>query len=163
MSDAMFRGDCGRCDALCCIALALDRGSQFAIDKPAGEACPNLGADDRCTIHDRLAAAGFGGCAAYDCLGAGQLATAMFSGLDISAPSVSRARLVAFARLRQLQILRLALRRFGHEVELPRGYADLLATDPGVLRRTLAGYVLSARDEGKHQMPHSGDTIRKSP
>jgi hypothetical protein len=137
MPDTRFRGDCGRCDALCCTALAFDRGPHFAIDKPAGVACPNVSPDCRCTIHDRLAAAGFGGCAAYDCLGAGQLATAMFVGLDLSSPSVRRARLDAFARLRRLQVLRFGLDRLGDEVGTPATYAALLLCDFRALERAL--------------------------
>lgn len=65
--------DCGACAALCCVALFLERGDSFAIDKPAGTPCPNLTPGGHtCTIHDRLERAGFSGCARYDCLGAGQ-------------------------------------------------------------------------------------------
>jgi hypothetical protein len=124
-----FRGDCGRCAALCCVALALDRGPHFAIDKPAGEACPHQAADHRCAIHSRLAQSGFAGCAAYDCLGAGQLATAMFAGLDIGLPAIRRARLDAFARLTRLQALRLALSRLGRDIPAPKSYAELLLVD----------------------------------
>jgi hypothetical protein len=162
MSDGSFRGDCGRCDALCCTALAFDRGPHFAIDKPAGVACPNL-TEHQCAIHDRLAARGFSGCAAYDCRGAGQLATAMFAGLDPAADAVRRARFEAFARLRRIQILRLALQRFGHQVQAPASYAELLVMDVDALRDTLVAHVLDARDEGMHQMPPSSDTLRKSP
>ncbi len=54
------------------MAPAFDRSEEFALDKPACAACPNLGADDRCQIHDRLEPEGFRGCVLYDCLGAGQ-------------------------------------------------------------------------------------------
>ena len=54
------------------MAPAFDRSDEFAIDKPARAACPNLGAGDLCRIHDRLEKAGFHGCVIYDCLGAGQ-------------------------------------------------------------------------------------------
>lgn len=64
--------DCGRCVALCCVAPAFARSADFAIDKPAGRPCPNLAADHRCGIHDRLRPSGFAGCTAYDCFGAGQ-------------------------------------------------------------------------------------------
>jgi hypothetical protein len=46
--------------------------ADFAIDKPAGQPCPNLTADFRCGIHERLRDKGFAGCTAYDCFGAGQ-------------------------------------------------------------------------------------------
>ena len=69
---ADLRPDCARCAALCCVTPAFDRSDEFAIDKPACSACPNLDGADRCRIHDRLEPAGFGGCVLYDCLGAGQ-------------------------------------------------------------------------------------------
>jgi len=78
-----LRADCSRCFALCCVAPAFARSSDFAIDKPAGVPCPNLAGDDRCTIHERLRAEGFAGCGAYDCFGAGQrLAQETFEGRD---------------------------------------------------------------------------------
>ena len=67
-----LRADCERCAALCCVAPAFSASADFAIDKAAGQPCPNLRADFRCSIHDRLRPSGFGGCAAFDCLGAGQ-------------------------------------------------------------------------------------------
>jgi hypothetical protein len=80
---ASLRADCGRCFALCCVAPAFARSSEFAIDKPAGVPCPHLGEDHRCTIHTRLRAEGFAGCTAYDCFGAGQrLAQDTFGGRD---------------------------------------------------------------------------------
>jgi uncharacterized protein YjbI with pentapeptide repeats len=80
---ADLRADCSRCLALCCVAPAFARSSDFAIDKPAGVPCPHLATDHRCTIHQRLRPAGFAGCAAYDCFGAGQrLAQQTFGGRD---------------------------------------------------------------------------------
>ena len=54
------------------MALTFSRSADFAIDKPAGEACPNLSTDFRCGIHSRLRSKGFPGCTVYDCFGAGQ-------------------------------------------------------------------------------------------
>ncbi len=79
---ALLRADCSRCAALCCVVPAFTRSADFAIDKPAGRPCPNLSADFRCGIHDRLRPAGFPGCAAFDCFGAGQRVTAEFAGPD---------------------------------------------------------------------------------
>ena len=80
---ADLRADCARCFALCCVGPAFTKSSDFAIDKPAGTPCPNLGTDHRCTIHDRLREEGFAGCTAYDCFGAGQrLAQETFGGRD---------------------------------------------------------------------------------
>lgn len=70
-----LRADCGQCSGLCCVATTLTRSADFAIDKPAGVPCPHLRDDCACGIHDRLAALGFPGCAAYDCFGAGQRVT----------------------------------------------------------------------------------------
>jgi hypothetical protein len=81
LTPAPLRGDCAQCAALCCVAPAFDRSPMFAIDKPAGEPCPNLDASCRCRIHADRSAQGFAGCVAYDCLGAGQYVTqAMFAG-----------------------------------------------------------------------------------
>jgi len=71
-----LRSDCSRCTGLCCVGLHLVRSADFAIDKPAGTPCPNLGDGFGCGIHARLRESGFPGCVAYDCLGAGQRATA---------------------------------------------------------------------------------------
>jgi hypothetical protein len=54
------------------VAPAFTRSSDFAIDKPAGHACPNLGDDNRCGIHSSLRSRGFAGCTVFDCFGAGQ-------------------------------------------------------------------------------------------
>jgi hypothetical protein len=80
---ADLRADCTRCSALCCVAPAFSRSSQFAIDKPAGVPCPHLAEDLRCSIHSRLGPEGFAGCVAYDCFGAGQrLTRTTFVGRD---------------------------------------------------------------------------------
>jgi uncharacterized protein YjbI with pentapeptide repeats len=44
----------------------------FAINKNAGQPCPNLKPDFRCGIHTHLRRQGFRGCTVYDCFGAGQ-------------------------------------------------------------------------------------------
>ncbi|HEY3561056.1 MAG TPA: pentapeptide repeat-containing protein [Kribbella sp.] len=67
-----LRADCDSCFGLCCVVLTFAKSADFAIDKPAGEPCPNLSDDHRCTIHSRLRTEGFQGCTVYDCFGAGQ-------------------------------------------------------------------------------------------
>jgi hypothetical protein len=67
--------DCARCVGLCCVVLPFARSADFAFDKPAGEWCRHLAADQRCRIHDRLQDSGMRGCVAYDCFGAGQAVT----------------------------------------------------------------------------------------
>jgi hypothetical protein len=78
--------ECGSCVGLCCVALGLTRSADFAIDKAPGQPCPNLQADHRCSVHHVLAETGFAGCAAYDCLGAGQKVVQVVFGGDTSAP-----------------------------------------------------------------------------
>jgi uncharacterized protein YjbI with pentapeptide repeats len=57
---------------LCCVSHSFKESGFFAIDKPAGQPCPNLLADHGCGIHDSLREKGFKGCTIYDCFGAGQ-------------------------------------------------------------------------------------------
>lgn len=78
-----LRADCERCFALCCVAPAFSASVDFAINKNAGQACPNLQANFRCGIHTRLRQQGFRGCTVYDCFGAGQkVSQVTFSGQD---------------------------------------------------------------------------------
>jgi uncharacterized protein YjbI with pentapeptide repeats len=102
-----LRADCERCFGLCCVAPAFAASADFAIDKPAGHPCPNLGPDFRCEIHARLRQRGFPGCAAYDCLGAGpKVAQVTFGGRDWrSAPRTARRMFAVFAVVRQLHDL----------------------------------------------------------
>jgi uncharacterized protein YjbI with pentapeptide repeats len=69
---ADLRADCGSCYGLCCVALTFSKSADFAIDKAAGEPCPNLDDGFRCGIHSKLRSKGFQGCTVYDCFGAGQ-------------------------------------------------------------------------------------------
>jgi uncharacterized protein YjbI with pentapeptide repeats len=102
-----LRADCARCFALCCVAPAFAASADFALDKPAGRACPNLRPDLRCGIHERLRPLGFPGCAVYDCFGAGQqVAQVTFGGRDWrEAPHTARQMFDAFAVMRQLHEL----------------------------------------------------------
>ncbi|SLN59466.1 hypothetical protein AQS8620_02652 [Aquimixticola soesokkakensis] len=93
--------DCAACTALCCLSLALDRGDQFAIDKPAGLPCPNL-EGFACGIHDKLATAGFAGCIRYDCAGAGQRVSAFFNRDWRRDPKVTRDIMEAFRLMRDI-------------------------------------------------------------
>ena len=132
----------------------------FGLDKPAGEACPHLAADCRCTIHADRAARGFAGCAAFDCRGAGQLATALFNGLSWrDGDAVRRQMLRVFGLLLEIQRLRLVLRRLGRRDLLGRlgpedGWtlAALLTTAPAAIRDTqdaLRQTVQSRRTESR--------------
>ena len=102
-----LRADCARCFGLCCVAPAFAASADFAIDKPAGRPCPNLGADFRCGIHHELRGRGFAGCAVFDCFGAGQrIAQVTFGGRDWRrSPELAEPMFAAFAVLRQLHEL----------------------------------------------------------
>ena len=102
-----LRADCTRCVGLCCVALTFAVSADFAIDKPAGEACPNLAPDFGCSIHARLREEGMPGCVAYDCFGAGQHVTqSTFAGVDWRASSEVAGRMFdAFSVMRQLHEL----------------------------------------------------------
>ncbi|MER6960557.1 pentapeptide repeat-containing protein [Streptomyces sp. NPDC000618] len=105
---AGLRGDCENCFGLCCVALPFARSADFAIDKPAGKACPNLGEDHRCGIHAQLRQKGFTGCTVYDCFGAGQKVSQLtFGGRDWRTASRADARRMAdvFPVVRQLHEL----------------------------------------------------------
>lgn len=99
-----LRRDCQRCFGLCCVAPATRASPDFAIEKDAGEPCPNLADDFSCGIHDTLRERGFPGCAVYDCFGAGQrVAQETFGGRDWrSDPSIAKPMFAAFMVMRQL-------------------------------------------------------------
>lgn len=103
-----LRGDCANCFGLCCVALPFARSADFAIGKPAGKPCPNLGEDHRCGIHARLRQKGFTGCTVYDCFGAGQkVSQVTFGGRDwLTADREHARRMVeVFPVVRQLHEL----------------------------------------------------------
>src|SRR6266545_8173131 len=130
-----LRADCGRCAALCCVAPAFAVSADFAIDKPAGQPCPNLRADFRCGIHDGLRERGFPGCAAYDCFGAGQhVVQVTFGGRDWrQEPEIAESMFAVFGLTRQLRQMlwylteALTLGPFAGEVAEARGRVERLA------------------------------------
>ncbi|AZK48867.1 pentapeptide repeat-containing protein [Paenibacillus lentus] len=78
-----LQADCENCFGLCCAALPYAASVDFAIDKNAGQPCPNLQPDFRCGIHQSLRQRGFRGCTVYDCFGAGQqVSQVTFRGRD---------------------------------------------------------------------------------
>jgi Pentapeptide repeats (8 copies) len=99
-----LRPNCSNCFALCCTAFGFSRSADFAIDKPAGTPCPNLGADFSCGIHDRLRPRGFRGCTVFDCFGAGQaVSQGLFDGVSWrDQPDSRSAMFAAFKVMRQL-------------------------------------------------------------
>jgi uncharacterized protein YjbI with pentapeptide repeats len=102
-----LRADCARCFGLCCVAPAFSASTDFAIDKPAGQPCPNLAADFGCSIHDRLRQRGFPGCTVYDCFGAGQkVAQLTFGGRNWrDAPETAESMFAVFGIMRTLHEL----------------------------------------------------------
>ena len=102
-----LRADCASCFALCCTALAFTRSADFPVSKPAGRPCHHLQADQRCGIHRDLLATGYRGCAAYDCVGAGQrLSQQTFGGRDWrDHPELREPMFAALPVLRQLHEL----------------------------------------------------------
>ena len=102
-----LRADCQACFALCCVVPAFSASADFAIDKPAGQACPNLRQDFGCGIHARLREQGFRGCTVYDCFGAGQkVSQVTFGGRDWrQSPDIARRMFEVFPVIRDLHEL----------------------------------------------------------
>ncbi len=102
-----LRADCANCFGLCCVALAFTASADFAIDKDAGQPCPNLQDDFRCGIHQRLRPQGFQGCTVYDCFGAGQrISQVTYAGQDWrQAPDTARQMFALLPVVRQLHEL----------------------------------------------------------
>ncbi|MEP7177840.1 MAG: pentapeptide repeat-containing protein [Pseudonocardiales bacterium] len=86
---------------------AFSASVDFAIDKAAGQPCPNLAPDSRCSIHSELRPRGFRGCTVYDCFGAGQqVAQVTFGGRDWrSHPGTAGQMFAVFPIMRQLHEL----------------------------------------------------------
>jgi len=175
-----LRADCESCFALCCVAPAFSASADFAINKPAGQACPNLQADFRCDIHTRLRQQGFRGCTVYDCFGAGQrVSQVTFGGQDWRrAPRTAQQMFEVFPIMRDLyellwymtealtlqaaRPLRGELRRALEETERLTGQShdDLLELDVASHRRDVNELLLAAselaRAEVRHRKDHRG-------
>lgn len=150
--------DCGRCAALCCVAFAFDRSESFGHDKQADEVCRHLDGAFACTIHNRLAERGYGGCVRFDCYGAGQrLIQEVFGGTDWrSAPALMPEILSAFRTLRRVHEL---LKLLDAAKSLPLDAADAatrlhlietLNPPAGWTRDGLAGLDVSGRETEVH-------------
>ncbi|UJW83918.1 hypothetical protein [Devosia sp. SL43] len=119
MTESELQSDCSQCVGLCCVALSFDRSDRFGHDKVAGEPCYHLDAAFRCSIHARREALGYDGCEAFECLGAGQRATAVFATRNWRRdPAVARQLYGRFALLTKLQEMRQALMT-AVDLELP--------------------------------------------
>ena len=145
MPEHDLAADCARCAGLCCVVPAFTRSADFAISKPAGQPCPNLGPDSRCAIHAGLRNRGFGGCAAYDCFGAGQQTVQVtFGGRDWrSSPGLAADMFAAFGVMRQLNELRWHLAQ-ASELLSPGGPAGSLSAI-GALREELSEALRAAQ------------------
>ena len=140
-----LRADCERCFGLCCVAPAFSASADFAIDKGAGQACPNLQSDFRCGIHKRLRQQGFPGCTVYDCFGAGQKVTQVtFGGQDWRrAPRTAEQMFEVFPIMRQLH-------------ELLWYLTEALTLQPA---RSLHGELSLALEETERLTRHSADSL----
>jgi uncharacterized protein YjbI with pentapeptide repeats len=168
-----LRPDCASCFGLCCVAPAFSKSSDFAINKPAGTPCVNLGADFGCGIHERLRANGFPGCVVYDCFGAGQkIAQVTFGGRDWRGqPGTAPKMFAAYAVMRDLHEL---LYYLTEALTFPdasglikqlqdaldrtramtlRSAADLIATEPGEVRRDVNPLLLRASELARARVP----------
>lgn len=85
------------------MALAFDRGREFAFSKNPGEPCRNL-SEHSCTIHHKLSKTGFEGCVTYDCLGAGnRVVQEVFAGRSWQQdPRLVGPMMEAFAAMREV-------------------------------------------------------------
>jgi uncharacterized protein YjbI with pentapeptide repeats len=157
--------DCERCFGLCCVAPAFSASADFAIDKDAGQPCPNLRGDFGCAIHDRLRQRGFPGCAVYDCFGAGQqVAQVTFGGRDWrQAPETAGLMFRVFAVMRQLHEL---LWYLEEALALPAArplHGELRRTLRDTERRTHAGPdELAALDLAAHRRDAGALLLRAS-
>ncbi|MEC0169524.1 pentapeptide repeat-containing protein [Paenibacillus graminis] len=102
-----LQSNCESCFGLCCAALPFAVSSDFAIDKNAGQPCPNLRKDFRCGIHTGLRANGFRGCTVYECFGAGpKVSHITFNGRDWrEAPETAAQMFEVFPVMRHLHEL----------------------------------------------------------
>lgn len=108
----LLRSDCAACQDLCCVSLPFDRSESFGFDKRADVPCRHLQPTSGCSIHGRLRASGFAGCADYECFGAGQRVTRELfpEATWRSHPQLARAIFAAFRQLKHVHELRFLLR-----------------------------------------------------
>lgn len=144
MSVSPFQADCQSCFGLCCVALSFERGTQFGHDKVAGQPCQYLAEDFRCRIHAQREELGYEGCEAFDCLGAGQRASAQFAGQNWRRdPSVARRLYASFSLLLRLQEMRQALETAA-ELDLGNGlHAE---------RRDILARIAAQAESGREDM-----------
>lgn len=71
--------DCKKCSGLCCVALFCSKMDGFPEDKQADVPCKYLQTDFKCEIHTQLSKKNMKGCLTYECFGAGQKVTQLYS------------------------------------------------------------------------------------
>lgn len=169
-----LEADCERCVGLCCVALPFSRSADFAFDKPAGEPCPHLDAEHRCDIHAELRSCGMRGCATFDCVGAGQHATALHPTIDPRrSPADAGPILETFATLRVLHELAWLLRDAAtlagddHRDEVAAAsaavasagadVASVRSTDVGRLRARVNEVLVAVADRARTDAAHDRD------
>lgn len=164
-----LRADCSRCAGLCCVAPAFAASADFAIDKPAGHACPNLQEDFRCGIHAQLRERGFPGCTVFDCFGAGQQITQnTFGGRSWrETPELAQAQFAVLPVMRQLHEVLWYLTEAAElraaaslhdEVRTARERAELLSS--GSAEELLAFDVAAFRAEVGELLHRVSETVR---
>lgn len=114
--------DCGSCAGLCCELIAFEASADFAFDKLAGERCRHLTAAHSCGIHAQRQARGLGGCALFECFGAGPRATLLLRGEPVGV---------------RVEVFRV-LRALGELAWLLRGAQELCPASVVELRSALA-------------------------
>ncbi|MFC5403229.1 pentapeptide repeat-containing protein [Cohnella soli] len=102
-----LRTDCEKCFGLCCVGLFFSASEGFPVDKVAGQPCPNLQPDFRCSVHASLNKQGLKGCIAFDCFGAGQkVSQVSFGGQDwMKTPESTEQMFKVFIMMMQLHEL----------------------------------------------------------
>lgn len=96
--------DCDRCCGLCCTALFFSTHDGFPEDKEAGKPCRHLAPDFRCSIHEQLIRKRMKGCITYDCIGAGQIVTKLYSEKNWSLnPEIKNQMFQVFIKVHTLQ------------------------------------------------------------
>ncbi|WP_373293633.1 pentapeptide repeat-containing protein [Micromonospora fulviviridis] len=164
-----LHADCARCFGICCVAPAFAASADFALDKPAGQPCPNLRPDSRCGIHQDLRQRGFPGCTVFDCFGAGQhVAQGTFGGRDWRAdPSTARRMFDTFAVMRPLHELlwylteALALTPAGRlRDELAAALTETGRLTDGTPEELLAVDVDAQRDRVNRLLSRAGEQAR---
>jgi hypothetical protein len=162
-----LQADCSRCAGLCCVAPAFAASADFAIDKPAGHACPHLREDALCGIHAELRERGFPGCTVFDCFGAGQQTVQVTFGGGPDwrdSPETAASVFAAFGVQRQLhELLWYLTEALALDAAAPlrgelaavhertarltaTGPGELAAVDPGVLRSEAGALLMSVSE-----------------